>query len=373
MSAVTNDRDSAVRRLAFAHAKAMNVANMRRFAAAGIGPDEYFTMSAASLGARMNLRENIFDSRQREALLRQAAAELEFVQSRGIRPVLCTDNGYPERLAQCDDAPAILYVKGDANLDAAHMVAIVGTRHCTAYGKSFVDRLVADIAAALDDIVVVSGLAYGVDIAAHRAALAEGVPTVAVVAHGLNTIYPADHRNEARRIVDAGGAVVTEYRSCDPIHRGNFLARNRIVAGLCDAVIVVESDTKGGAMFTARLAGAYDREVLALPGRTSDVYSRGCNALIAGMSARMIRDVDDLADACRWHKKNAEGHQKEMVFEPDDEQKKVLEYLRQHPSATVNDMAHALAVPYPVLSTTLFDMEMNDMVTALPGGRYAPI
>lgn len=366
-----NDRDRGVRRLAFAHVKAMNMANMRRFVAAGVGPDEFFAMSAGALAARMGLRENLFSDSLRECLLKAAADELEFSAAHGIRHILCTDADYPRRLAQCDDAPAVLYVKGDADLDNRRMVAIVGTRHCTPYGKSFVDNLVADMAAQLDDITVVSGLAYGVDIAAHRAALANGVPTVAVVAHGLNTIYPSDHRNEARRIVEAGGAVVTEYRSSDPIHRGNFLARNRIVAGLCDAVIVVESDLKGGAMFTARLGAAYDREVLALPGRTSDVYSRGCNALIAGMSARMIRGIDDLVEACRWSRRPAEGAQKELVFEPTAEQKAVLDYLRSHPRATVNDITEGLATSYSSLSAILFEMEMNDMITSLPGGRYA--
>ncbi len=367
------DRDKEVRRLAFAHVKAMNMANMRRFAAAGVGADEFFTLSAGALAARTGLRETIFSDSMRERLLSEGADELEFISAHSIRPVLCTDAGYPKRLAQCDDAPAVLYIKGDADLDSRHMVAIVGTRHCTAYGKSFVDRLVADMASELDDVVVVSGLAYGVDIAAHRAALTEGVPTVAVVAHGLNTVYPSDHRNEARRIIEAGGAIATEYRSCDHIHRGNFLARNRIVAGLCDAVIVVESDVKGGAMFTARLGAAYDREVLALPGRTSDIYSRGCNALIAGMSARMIRGIDDLVEACRWTRRPAEGAQKELVFEPTGEQKAVLDFIRSHPRATVNDMTEGLSTSYQALSAILFEMEMNDMITALPGGRYAAI
>lgn len=369
----TNDRDRAIRRLAFAHVKAMNVANMRRFTAAGIGPDEYFSLPASALAARMRLRENLFDDKVRGQLLQRAADEYEFTGAHGIRTVMCTDSAYPRRLAQCDDAPAVLYVKGDADLDAARMVAIVGTRHCTAYGKSFVDKLVADMAEQLDGVTVVSGLAYGVDICAHRAAMAAGLPTVAVVAHGLNTIYPSDHRNDARRMVEAGGAVVSEYRSTDPIHRGNFLARNRIVAGLCDAVIVVESDIKGGAMFTARLGAAYDREVLALPGRTSDVYSRGCNALIAGMSARMIRGLDDLVAACGWVKKPAEGSQKELVFEPTAEQQEVLDFLRANPRATVNEMSEALGSPYSRLSAILFEMEMNDMITALPGARYAPV
>ncbi|MDE5555469.1 MAG: DNA-processing protein DprA [Muribaculaceae bacterium] len=250
-------------------------------------------------------------------------------------------------------------------------MAIVGTRHATPYGLDFVNHFVAELAERLDNLIVVSGLAYGIDVAAHRAALDNNVPTVAVVAHGLNTIYPADHRSTAAKIVNSGGAIVTEYTSDATIHRSNFLARNRIVAGLSDAVIVVESDIKGGALATARIAAAYNREVFAVPGRTTDTYSRGCNDLIASQSASIIRSADDLIETLNWTSRPKEFTQHELAFDMTPEQKSIADYITSHPDHTVNDICIGLGIPFSQLSAMLFEMEMSDMLITLPGGRYA--
>ena len=365
------DARALTHRIALAHYRNINAASAQRFADKGISPEDVFCKPASPLASCTGIRSAFFDASRRAEAVAAAEAETEFITSSRISATYYTDEAYPARLAECDDAPAMLYAVGDMACTAArHSIAVVGTRHCTAYGADFTRRLVADLAAALDSLLVVSGLAYGVDICAHRAALEAGVPTVAVLAHGLNTIYPAEHRQDARRIAAERGAVMTEYRSCDRIHRGNFLARNRIVAGLADITVVVESDIRGGAMATARIASAYNREVGALPGRINDTYSRGCNHLIASRTASLVRDAADIIDIMGWTAKPAEGQQKEIAFEMPELYGRVLARLAEKPSSTVNDLCGALGLPYATLSSTLFEMEMDDLIIALPGGRF---
>ena len=320
----------------------------------------------------MFLWQSFFDDAKRAAALEAAVGERAFVESGSVKALYYSDEAFPQRLAQCTDGPAMLYVAGDPAAAAApHSVAIVGTRHCTPYGADFTRRLVADLAARIDGLLIVSGLAYGVDICAHRAALEAGVPTGAVLAHGLNTVYPADHRADAQKIVRSGGFLATEYCSWSQIHRGNFLARNRIIAGLADVTVVVESDIKGGAMATARMAAGYDREVMALPGRVGDTYSRGCNELIASGGAALIREASDLIALMGWREKPAEGQQQELSFEIPASYRPVLDTLKARPEATVNDLCVALNLPFAHLSALLFKMELDDFIVALPGGRYA--
>ena len=231
----------------------------------------------------------------------------------------------------------MLYGLGDTDLNNARFVSIVGTRHATVYGNSFVEKLVDDLAAKLDEkLVIISGLAYGIDIAAHRAALKNGIPTIAVLAHGLNTIYPATHRSAAVDIVKTGGMLLSDYRSIDTIHRGNFLARNRIVAGLCDFLIVAESAIRGGALVTARLASGYNREVMALPGRISDKYSAGCNELISSNIAALI----------------------------------ILDIMTDRGEVMINDLSARIDMPIHRLMGLLIDMEFRSLIAHIPGGRY---
>lgn len=366
------DRDELTYRIAFASYRNINIETARNFAARGVSPHDFFEAPAQRLAAVTGIRSEYFADDRRRLALEQARAEADFVLGSRVTPLFYTDEAYPSRMADCGDAPAMLYVAGDAAAaQAAYSVAIVGTRHCTSYGADFTRRLVADLASAVDgSLLVVSGLAFGIDIAAHRAALEAHVPTAAVLAHGLNTIYPADHRNEAKRIISEGGFLATEYRSTDRIHRGNFLARNRLIAAMADVTVVVESDYKGGAMVTARLAAAYDRDVMALPGRVSDTYSRGCNRLIATHTASMICEAADLIELAGWRTRPAGGTQTELAFDMPPEYEPVLTILREQPGATVNDMCVALGMPFARLSPLLFEMEINDYICSLPGGRY---
>lgn len=363
--------DPLVAKIAFSRIRGINLSTARQLVGRIGSYENFFTLSQSALAATSGIDAKLTGQTYRQSLIEAATKESRFVTEKSITTRFFEDDNYPSRLLDCDDAPAMLYSIGKCNLNSLHTVAIVGTRHATPYGLDFVKHLVADLAQSLDSLVIISGLAYGIDVAAHRAALDASVPTLAVVAHGLNTIYPADHRSTAAKIVSEGGAIITEYQSDSAIHKGNFLARNRIVAGLADVVVVVESDIHGGALSTARIASAYSHEVMAVPGRVTDTYSRGCNALIADQTATIICSADDLINLMNWTAKPAPQTQTELNFEMTPEQKTLTDHIIAHPDHTVNDICIALGIPFNRLTAMLFEMEMSDMIITLPGGHYA--
>lgn len=330
----------------------------------------FFAESESRLAAVLGFKSKILDRQYRDTLLEKAEKEIAFIDAHNIKVTCFNDPGYPERLRHCDDAPMILYSLGECDFNSSHVVGIVGTRHATPYGIDFVINLIKGLSEKLDNLIIVSGLAYGIDIAAHRASLHNNVPTVAVLAHGLNTIYPAPHRNTAAEIVKSGGALITDYMSQDRLHKGNFLARNRIVAGLCDCLVVAESAEKGGALVTARIAAAYNRDVAALPGRTSDKYSAGCNKLIASNIATLIGSDNDLIEMMGWTPRATEGDQKELPLELSPEEQSVIDHLRQDGESTVNRMCVTLGIPMHRLMPLLVDMEFNSLILPYPGGKY---
>lgn len=334
--------------------------------------EEFFGASERDLRIRVGSPHRCFDDAARRKCLDEAVREEEFILSKGIDTSYFTDDDFPALLRQCSDAPLMLYAFGRYALNNVHPIAVVGTRHATRYGVDTVARIVEEIAASVENPVIVSGLAYGIDAAAHRAALRCGIPTVAVVAHGLNTIYPADHRNLAAEICANGGMIITDYTSQDAIHRANFLARNRIVAGLCEATLIVESAVRGGAMSTARLASGYNREVMAVPGRLTDPYSEGCNELIASLQARALLSVDDIIAACNWkpRKKEAEAVQKELFHVNTPEEQSVIDYILADPDATVSEIAVLLGMKVGAAASVLSRMELDGLISSLPGGRY---
>jgi len=368
--------EALLRRIAFSQVKGISLGKAVRLMELTGGVDAFFDMPARTLWQLIGAQKEYCSDAARAHCIDTAAAEMQFLAKNSVDALFLDNPAYPRRLLECDDAPALIYCLGKCDLNVQHIVSVVGTRRATAYGCKFTDDFVAGLAERIDGLVIVSGLAYGIDVAAHRAALKAGVPTVAVVAHGLRTLYPADHRDVARRILEAGGAIVTEYNSEAPVHRGNFLARNRIVAGMADALVVVESDAKGGAMVTASIASDYNRDVFAVPGRTTDRYSRGANALIQTNRAVMLRDADDLIDAMNWQTKARPGEQQSFDFADKSspvlspEQAKIVDHLRKYPSATLSDMTTALGVPYRVLNTRIMEMEMSDVLTVLPGGVF---
>lgn len=333
----------------------------------------FFEMSYDALRAVGGLPERMADSAMRADLLRKAADEERFVRANDIEALYFAGSDYPTRLTECADGPTMLYKLGNADLESRHVVGIVGTRNATSYGVDTATKIVSELNDRLDSLVIVSGLAYGIDVAAHKAALSCNVPTVAVSAHPLNSIYPADHRGVAVKMIEAGGALVSEYPTSSVVHRNNFLERNRIIAGLCDVVIVVESDIKGGAMVTAHIAADYDREVYAVPGRLCDTRSRGCNFLIAKNRAAIYTDVDDLVESMGWHADKVAGQQKEMTFDLSPEEQTIIDYLVNNPGATQSEIMLATKISPSRLKDTLFNMEMCDMVMCMAGGKYTAL
>lgn len=337
----------------------------------------FFTLSRRELVQLTGCDGILFSEVERGNALRAAADEVAFVRKNGITPLFFTDKSYPQRLLECDDAPLMLYYKGSESFLHPRVVSIVGTRHATPYGKSFVESLVRDLAAALPGTLIVSGLAYGIDVAAHRAALRYGLPTVAVLAHGLNTIYPASHRPTAVEMLSRGG-LLTEYTSSQSIHRAFFLARNRIVAGLADAVVVVESGAKGGSLATASIAADYNRDVFALPGRIGDISSVGCNELIRRNKAALISSATDLMEAMGWMPDNDTDAAKPVqasLFDVQEvalsaDEQKVLQYLGQNGEGQIDRMAVEMGYAVAALSALLVELEFKGRVVAAPGGIY---
>lgn len=367
------ERDLLQRRIAFAVYRNMNLGLAHRLMEAGAGPENFFDLPIPELVGLTGITPDFFSDKIRRECLEKAGAEADFVRNHGITTLMPGDEDFPIRLEQCDDAPALLYTLGSPSYSKPHCLAIVGTRHATVYGTRFVRELVDDLAEALpDDLCIISGLAYGIDISAHEAALRNGIPTGAVFAHGLNTVYPADHRDYAYKMVREGGFLATEYPTWMHTHKANFLARNRIVAGLADATIVVESDLRGGAMATARIALDYGRDVFALPGRTDDRFSRGCNDLLARDAAILIRDAGDLLANMGWkRKKSSTSSQLRLALDISPELMELLSAVRSHPDSGLSEIAVFLGWPYSKISSAVFELEMDGLLVSAPGGRYA--
>ncbi len=307
--------------------------------------------------------------------LRRAAAEMEFIEKSHIRALTLGDPDYPQRLSQCPDAPVVLYYKGTANLNQSYILNIVGTRHCTTYGQDLVRRFLSDLRQLCPQVLVVSGLAYGIDICAHRQALASGYDTVGVLAHGLDTIYPAPHRQTATEMVCHGG-LLTEYVTQTEPMANNFRQRNRIVAGMSDATIVVESASKGGALITARIAQEYGRDVFAFPGPVGAPYSEGCNNLIRDNRAALISSADDFVAAMGWQvdaqreKAKAVGIERHLFPNLSPDEQAIVNLLATNNDLQLNVISVHLNKPIGAITALLFNLEMKGVVKPLAGGTY---
>ena len=308
----------------------------------------------------------------REAMV-FAERELAFVEKHGIQLYYYKDANYPYRLAQCVDAPLLMYAKGNVNVDTKHVVSVVGTRIPSERGKDWCRRLVLDLAAKVPDLTIVSGLAYGIDVVAHKAALEAGVPTVIIPAHGLDRIYPSVHRQVAVQALDKGG-ILTEYACGTEPERFNFVARNRIVAGLADALVVVESKKKGGSLITAEMAIDYGRDVFAMPGRLDDVCSAGCNDLIKRNKAQLIETADDLIAAMQWEEVKREVVQTtmvEMLANLSPTQERLVALLREAEGGLhINQIVMETELSYGTVSAELVMLELEDIVKSMPGGMW---
>lgn len=339
---------------------------------------EYFGTAAAVFEEKARLLEKVpgigakiaAEIRNPEVMTK-AEAELGFIGKNGINALFITGNDYPYRLRECPDAPLLIYTKGNIDLNRSKIVSIVGTRNATAYGREQTDRFVSELAASFPDIQVISGLAYGIDVYAHRAALKNKLSTIGVLAHGLDRIYPGAHRQTAIEMLQQGG-LLTDYPSGTNPDRPNFVKRNRIVAGLADATLVVESAAKGGSLITADIAFSYNRDVFAFPGKTTDPHSSGCNKLIRLNKAALITCAADLISAMCWEKTNNVPTQTELMFQDDEHPDPVLSFIRQKKEAHINELSIELGIAISDLSVKLFELEMEGRIKALPGGRYKP-
>lgn len=303
-------------------------------------------------------------------IFRNAEKEISFIEKNNITILFYAEKDFPRRLKACPDAPVLLYCKGNLNLDEEKVVSIVGTRNATEYGKKVCEELIEKFAERGHKILVVSGLAYGVDIHAHKSALRFKVPTVAVVGHGLDKLYPSLHRETAVKMLENGG-LVTDFPSGTKIDPQNFVRRNRIIAGLADATIVVESAEKGGALITAEIAGSYNRDVFAFPGRAGDTYSRGCNRLIRNNAAGLIENIDDLEFFMGWERNAGKSTLQTGLFtELSPEEEKVVALLRENNEMFIDQIGSELAMPVSRISTLLLNLEFKNVIVSLPGKMY---
>ena len=307
--------------------------------------------------------------------MKRAEFELQYMQEHGIRGLTLNDDDYPQRLRECPDAPIVLYYKGNADLNQAKIVCIVGTRQMTTYGQDLIRRFVRDLRQQCPQVLIVSGLAYGIDIHAHREALENGFPTVGVLAHGLDQIYPYRHRETAAQMVNHGG-LLTEFMTQTNADKANFVRRNRIVAGMSDACLVVESAAKGGGLITAEIAQSYDRAVFAFPGAVGMTYSEGCNNLIRDTGAGLISNANDFVKAMGWpsevqrQQNYTDGIERNLFPDLSPEETKVVALLQQTNDLQLNILSVKTGIPIGSLTALLFQLEMKGVIRPLAGGMY---
>lgn len=307
--------------------------------------------------------------------MRRAEQEMKFDEDHNIQPLVIGDDNYPERLRRCDDAPLVLYYRGTANLNHRHIISIVGTRHCTIYGQDIIRRFTADMKSLCPDTIIISGLAYGVDINAHRQALTNGMETVGVLAHGLDYLYPTAHRETATEMLRQGG-LATEFMTGTNADKMNFVRRNRIVAGLADATIVVESASKGGSLITANLASDYNRDVFAFPGNVGAPYSMGTNNLIRDNKATLITSAEDFVNLMGWTNDNQllkakkNGIERQLFPELNDNEKKIASLLANNNNMQISVISMRSGLTIPTISAALLNMEMQGIVRQMAGGIY---
>ena len=305
----------------------------------------------------------------RQNVLNRAQEEVEFIKKNNIQTRFYLDDDYPNRLKYCDDSPVLLFGKGDFDWNPKKILSIVGTRNSTSYGHKNVHIFVNGLKET--GVYIVSGMAYGIDITAHRAALKNGLPTIAVVAHGLDRLYPAIHHSTLEKMLENGG-VITEFLSKTTPDRENFPKRNRIIAGLSDATLVVESGKKGGSMITADIALSYARDVFAIPGDLGKLFSEGCNYLIHTQKANLARGPEDILKVMNWLKKTKKKSiQKSLFLELTEQESLIFSELNKNGAMAIDQLSLNIGLPISKTSVNLLNMEFKGIVSTLPGKMYA--
>ena len=301
----------------------------------------------------------------------QAEKEIKFIEKFKIQSLFITDRQYPQRLLHCYDSPTLLFYKGTADLNAAKVVAIVGTRSNTEYSKKITDEFVQELSA--HEILIVSGMAFGVDAFAHKAAVKNNLATVGVLAHGLDQIYPPEHAGLAKEIMKHGGGLVTEFTSQTTPDKHNFPTRNRVVAGMSDATIVIESGIKGGSMVTAELANGYNRDVFAFPGKVTDAKSAGCNHLIKSNKAVLLTEAQQFMEMMGWEERSRKSKvrsQKELFIELSKEEKIIVDILNEKETVPIDEINLRSGLSTTTVAAAILNLELQNVVLSLPGKLY---
>lgn len=331
-------------------------------------PEEVFREKKSALLKIPGVRESSAAVVTRQQIFRQAEQELDFADQNNIELLFYLDASYPERLRHCYDSPILLYHLGNTKFENPRVLSIIGTRKSTEYGRQRCEALLADLAPY--NVLIVSGLAYGIDICAHKAALENGLQTVGVLGHGLDRIYPQMHRATAKKMIEQGG-LLSEFTSGTSPDQENFPKRNRIVAGLADATVVIESGVGGGSLITAEIANSYGREVLAFPGRVEDPFSAGCNRLIKQNKAALVENAEDIIRFMGWE----QAQEKKKVvplssFTPSNDEQRLLDMLRDQGNVNLDDICFASGYASGKAAALLLNLELAGLVKSLPGKMY---
>ncbi len=365
------EKDRLICRIALTLIPGIGDVHGKRLVAYCGGPEAVFREKRKNLMKVPGIGEVIANAVQRKEILDRAEQELEFLRKYQIDALFYLDPGYPDKLKHCDDGPIMLYYKGNANLSQKRILSVVGTRKPSEYGKAVCEAIVQDLAG--QGILIVSGLAYGVDTIAHRSAIHCGLPTIGVLAHGLDLIYPFSNRALAGKMV-ANGGLLTEFLSKTKLNRDYFPRRNRIIAGIADATLVIESAEKGGALITADIANSYNRDVFAVPGKVTDEKSAGCNLLIRSNKAALVRSAADISYSMGWEQSGAhiQGQQK-LFTEMTEEEKKVYILLEEKKEADIDEIFLNSGLTPSKVASVLLKLEFEGLVRSLPGKRYRVI
>lgn len=337
-------------------------------------PEEVFSLSHAQLTEVFNKHYKIISAIESKEVLRQSEEEITELAKHHIDVLFFSEKEYPQHLnfAGCEDTPVLLYRLGQCDLNPHHAVAVVGSRKCTDYGRNITHQLIKGMIS--DKPLIVSGLAYGIDTEAHTAALDNQLPTIAILGHGLDIIYPNANRPLARRILDCGGALITEYPLHTAINPSYFPARNRIVAAMSDATVVVEASERGGALITANMANGYNREVFAVPGRLTDPASQGCNNLISNHKAIILRNAGDIYYQMGWQNPNfnntSQSNQLALFQSLTPDQLIITKLLQEHREMTIDEMGKNCSLSIPKIAMLVMDLELKKVIYCLPGRLY---
>lgn len=331
-------------------------------------PEAVFSESRAALMKIPGIGNATVNCIINHSVFDRAEKEIGFIETNGIKPLFYTDTDYPNRLLNCEDGPLMLYFKGNSDLNASRVVAVVGTRRATNYGRDRCNEIIERLAEM--DVLIISGLAYGIDSCAHRKAIDKEIHTVGVLGHSLDRLYPAQNRKLAERMIERGG-LLTEFISGTKPDRENFPKRNRIVAGMSDAIVVVESDRKGGALITADIGNSYNRDVFAVPGRIGDDASKGCNFFIKTNRAALIESGEDIAYIMGWNSQEKQRKTQQQLFvELTDNEKKILELINEAGEIGIDQLVIKSGLSTSKVAASLLNLEFEGVIQCLPGKLY---